>query len=110
MGEHLHTAAVCYLDVVPETLSSESIDSEMYLESAPRGDHIVHHGLATGVSVSPEETEPNTIRQAYALPDRDKWREAVDVEIEMIQQFSVFSFPMRLPPGAKSLNCRWVFK
>ena len=27
----------------------------------------MHHCLSTGVSVIPEDTEPNTIRQAYAL-------------------------------------------
>ena len=60
--------------------------------------------------MSPEDSEPNTIRQAYSLPDRDKWRESVDVEMDMIRQFNVFSFPMLLPAGAKALNCRWVFK
>ena len=110
MGEYLHTAAVCHLDADVEPPSSESVDLEMYLEEAIRGDPIVHHCLATGVSVVPDDSEPNTIRQAYALPDRDKWRESVDVEMEMIRQFNVFSFPMLLPSGAKALNCRWVFK
>ena len=110
MGEYLHTAAVCHLDADVEPPSSESIDLDMYLEEAIRGDPIVHHCLATGISVVPDDSEPNTIRQAYALPDRDKWRESVDVEMEMIRQFNVFSFPMLLPSGAKALNCRWVFK
>jgi hypothetical protein len=62
------------------------------------------------VEVKPDEPEPNTIKQAYALPDRGKWREAVDTEMDMIKHFNVFSFPMLLPSGAKALNCRWVFK
>ena len=82
----------------------------LYVESAMCGDPIVDHCLATGVDTKPEESEPNTIKQAYALPDRAKWREAVDTEMSMIEQYRVFSFPMPLPTGAKALNCRWVFK
>ena len=70
----------------------------LYVESAMCGDPIVDHCLATGVDTKPEESEPNTIKQAYALPDRAKWREEVDNEMSMIEQFRVFSFPMPLPP------------
>jgi hypothetical protein len=90
--------------------ASGSIQQSLYVESAMCGDAIVHHCLSTGVEVKPDEPEPNTIKQAYALPDRGKWREAVDTEMDMIKHFNVFSFPMLLPSGAKALYCRWVFK
>ena len=60
--------------------------------------------------MKPDELEPNTITRAYALTDRGKYREAVDTEMDMIKHFSVFSFPMLLPSGAKALNCCRVFK
>ena len=104
MGEYLHTAAVCYLEPLDNFSLNQSIDADMYVEVALCGDAIVHHCLTTGVGVVPEDAEPNTIRQAYALPDRDKWRESVDVEMEMIRQFSVFSFPILLPRGTSSGN------
>ena len=101
---------MCYLDAEDESVIEQSPDAAMYVEAALCGDVIVDHCLSTGVSVSPDDQEPNTVKQAYALQDRVKWREAVDVEMEMIQQFNVFSFPMLLPQGKKALNCRWVFK
>ena len=108
--ESVFTASVCRLDESIEVGDSVDVENDKYIEAALCGDVIVEHCLATGVGVVPEDSEPNTIRQAFALPDRDKWREAVDVEMEMIKQFNVFSFPMLLPDGAKPLNCRWVFK
>jgi hypothetical protein len=54
--------------------------------------------------------EPQTIKQALSLPDRQAWKEAIELELQMIKDFNVFSEPMLLPPGAKVLNQRWVFK
>ena len=85
-------------------------DENARIDAAVAGDQLMAHCLATGSGVTPEEKEPNTIKQAYALPDRDKWREAVEAELEMIRQFNVFSEPMPLPPGAIPLSSRWVFK
>ena len=82
----------------------------MLLEAAEYGDPIAAQCLATGASVSPDEQEPNTIKQAYARPDRQQWREAVDSEWDMVNKFAVLSEPMPLPDGTKALNCRWVFK
>jgi hypothetical protein len=56
-----------------------------------------------GVTLDPE---PNTIKQALSLPDRQSWKEAIDNELQMIKDFNVFSDPMLLPPGAKVLNPR----
>ena len=67
MGKYRHTAAVCYLEPLDNFPVSQSIDANTYEEAALCGDAIVHHCLSTGVSVIPEDTEPNTIRQSYAL-------------------------------------------
>ena len=108
--EDLHSAYVCYVD--NDSLIEKNITDEQnfYIESALCGDPIVSHCMTTGVSTVPDITEPNTIKQAFALPDRDKWKEAVNAEIEMIKQFNVLSKPMPLPEGAMPLNSRWVFK
>ena len=89
---------------------ADDIERELCVNAAVFGDGLMAHCLATGSGVTPEEKEPNTIKQAYALPDRDKWREAVDAEMEMIRQFNVFSDPMPLPQGAIPLTSRWMFK
>ena len=83
MGEHESTDTV-----------SES-DADYYallLEAAECGDALAAYCLSVGHSVSPDpdETEPNTIRQAYARPDRHQWREAVETEWEMVQKFMCY--------------------
>ena len=107
-------ASVYFVNTIDDNEDDEYISNvgerDMYLESAMYGDPLAAHCLATGAEVSPEDKEPNTIKQAYALPDRDKWREAVEIELEMLRQFNVFSPPMPLPKGAKPLSSRWVFK
>jgi len=80
------------------------------VEHAMLGDALASYVLVNdfaGVTLDPE---PNTIKQALSLPDRQSWKEAIDNELQMIKDFNVFSDPMLLPPGAKVLNQRWVFK
>ena len=105
------SAEVCHVS----NDSDEEVDQimgeqAMLVDSAMYGDPIVAHCLASGATVSTDDTEPNTYKQAMALPDRDKWREAIEAELEMIRRFNVFSPIMKLPAGAKALGQRWVFK
>ena len=110
----VHTADYCYVSkdsVVDITAMGEHAeDLVKLLEAADLGDPIALHCLLTGHTVSPEEKEPNTIKQAYSLPDRQQWREAVEIEWNMVNKFNVLSDPIPAPAGSKPLNCRWVFK
>lgn len=56
--------------------------------SAICGNTFVDYCLSTGIDSNPEESEPNTIKQAYALADYCKWREAVDAEMYIIDHFN----------------------
>ena len=100
----------CNMTEDSEEYGSSSRELDMFIDSAMYGDPLVEHCLATGAAIAPIDPEPNTIKQAYSSPERDKWREAVEVELEMIRQFNVFSDPLPLPKGAIPLNCRWIFK
>ena len=104
------SSAICNLMEDAEVDDVSERDEDARIDAAVWGDPLMAHCLATGAGVPPEEKEPNTIGQAYKLPDRDKWREAVEAELEMIRQFNVFSEPMPLPQGAIPLSSRWVFK
>ena len=109
--QSIRTASVCHVELVDtDSHEAEMGERELYIESAMCGDPIAGHCMATGADVSPDEREPNTIKQAFALPDRAKWREAVEAELDQIKQFNVFSEPMPLPPGKQALPSRWVFK
>ena len=87
-------------------------DSHLYklVSSAMYGDALAAHALATDTVCAATNDEPNTYKQAMKLPDRKAWQEAIDQELKMIYDFGVFSEPMLLPPGAKVLKQRWVFK
>ena len=113
--EPLHTnvmsATVCHVsDDNEEEVDQDTEEQAMFIDAAMYGDPIVSHCLASGATISPESTEPNTYKQAMMLPDRDKWREAIESELEMIRRFNVFSPIMKLPAGARELGQRWVFK
>jgi hypothetical protein len=111
MQQSVLNASVCNLcDDNVDSDASDVGEQSFCVDSALYGDALMYHCMATGTAESPELKEPNTIKQAYALPDRDKWREAVEAELEMIRQFNVFSPPVKLPPGAIPLSSRWVFK
>ena len=67
-------ASVCYVGNIDSEYEEDGElpnmgEHDMYLESAMYGDPLVAHCLATGAEVSPDDKEPNTIKQAYALPD-----------------------------------------
>ena len=53
----------------------QSGELNMLIDSAMYGDPLVAHCLATGATETSVDSEPNTIKQAYASPERDKWRD-----------------------------------
>ena len=112
--EDLATASLVH--DVGESVSSESGTSNnlhhiaLLLDAADMGDALAQYCSVTGADASTELSEPNTIKQAYTLPDRQKWREAVNSKWDMVNQFGVLLNPMPLPQGAKAIGCRWVFK
>ena len=99
-------------DVTPsvESLLHDNAHVSKLVEHAMLGDAIALHALSNDHVCVATDTEPNTIKQALSLPDRKFWKEAVDNELKMIDEFDVFSEPMPLPEGKEALNQRWVFK
>ena len=54
-----------------------------------------------------EYVEPKSYKQALRYPDSDKWEEAIEQELNSLDERSVFT-AMSLPQGRKALACRWV--
>ena len=52
---------------------------------------------------------PTTIVEAYASPDADDWKEAVQSEIDSILSNGTWELTER-PYGCKPVGCKWVFK
>ena len=93
-----------------ETLLHDTSHVHRLVEHAMLGDALASYVMRNEFACVTLNPEPNTIKQALSLPDRKSWKEAIDAELQMIKDFNVFSEPMPLPPGAKVLNQRWVFK
>ena len=52
---------------------------------------------------------PTTIAEAYASPDADDWKEAVQSEMDSILSNGTWELTER-PYGCKPVGCKWVFK
>ncbi|KAK3029869.1 hypothetical protein RJ639_038666 [Escallonia herrerae] len=55
------------------------------------------------------ENEPRTYSEAMSSPEAPHWKEAINNEIESIMQNHTWEL-VDLPPGNKSLGCKWIFK
>jgi Reverse transcriptase (RNA-dependent DNA polymerase)/Integrase core domain/Chromo (CHRromatin Organisation MOdifier) domain/gag-polypeptide of LTR copia-type len=51
---------------------------------------------------------PQSYNEALKHPDKDKWRIAIEEELNSLQHFNTFT-PSILPNGRKPIDCRWVF-
>ncbi|WVZ74820.1 hypothetical protein U9M48_022948 [Paspalum notatum var. saurae] len=52
---------------------------------------------------------PTSISEAYASPDADNWKEAVQSELDSILSNGTWELTER-PYGCKPVGCKWVFK
>jgi len=52
---------------------------------------------------------PTSISEAYASPDADNWKEAIQSELDSILSNGTWELTERLY-GCKPVGCKWVFK
>lgn len=64
------------------------------------------HVFAAQTSLSPE---PKNWKDALKRPDKDLWIQSAWEEITQLIANGTWE-PVRLPPGRKTIGCRWVFK
>lgn len=55
------------------------------------------------------ELEPQSLREALSRPDAEKWRAAVEEELDSVRRNQVFELA-ELPQGRRAIGCRFVFK
>ena len=53
--------------------------------------------------------EPTSMTEALASPDKVKWKEAMEKEMESLQKNDVWDL-VELPKGRKAVGSKWVFK
>jgi len=52
---------------------------------------------------------PTNIAEAYAYPDANDWKEAVQSEMDSILSYGTWELIER-PYSCKPMGCKWVFK
>jgi len=57
----------------------------------------------------PEDFIPNNATKALNSPNGNKWREAMNQELESLQKHQVCSDFMSVPQGKRIVGRRWVF-
>jgi len=55
------------------------------------------------------DNTPTSIVEAYASPDADDWKEAVQSEMDSILSNGTWELTKR-PYGCKPVGCKWIFK
>ena len=58
---------------------------------------------------SKDAVEPATVSEALHGPHSEQWREAMQEEIDSLQEHDVYELT-ELPRGRKAVGCKWVFK
>jgi hypothetical protein len=51
---------------------------------------------------------PQNYQEALRHPDKDKWKEAIQAELDSLASFNTFT-PCKLPGDKKTIDTRWVF-
>ena len=55
------------------------------------------------------EEEPNSIQEALSSRFKEKWREAIQSELDSHKENNTWT-PVNLPPGRKTIKTKWIFK
>ncbi|KAG8489272.1 hypothetical protein CXB51_017288 [Gossypium anomalum] len=56
-----------------------------------------------------DQDEPRTYQEAVAIPDSEKWLEAMRTEMDSMYENQVWTL-VDPPEGVKPIGCKWVFK
>ena len=118
----MHSTSRFSSEITPERVaptvsenSEQPVEREEILEKddseAPRRSkrQRVAKSFSDDFTVYLVDDTPTTIAEAYASPDADDWKEAVQSEMDSILSNGTWELTGR-PYGCKPLGCKWVFK
>lgn len=60
-------------------------------------------------AMSADDEDPKTYREAMKAHDADKWRAAMEAELDALSTMGTW-MPAKLPPGRKLIGTRWLYK
>ena len=68
----------------------------------------VHFSLVSCESLN-EYDEPNSIKEALKSTHKEKWKEAINSELDSLKENNTWVVS-NLPPGKKAIKTRWIYK
>ena len=120
--KNMHSTSRFSSEITPERVvptvsetSEQPVEREEILEKddseAPRRSkrQRVAKSFGDDFTVYLVDDTPTIIAEAYASPDADDWKEAVQSEMDSILSNGTWELTER-PYGCKPVGCKWVFK
>ena len=89
-----------------ETGSTEEAERPQLRRSTRERRPPDYYGEWVNVAV---ENDPTTRKEALAGEDKEKWKTAMEKEMQSMQRNEVWDL-VKLPQGRKPIGCNWVFK
>jgi hypothetical protein len=111
LEEEGHAEPTEQLDVEAATAPAEQEKPQLVVRGSRRANFGVppEAFLPEGCFSADTITEPKTVKEALASPQRVQWRQATDEEIASLKEHGTWEL-LQKPLGTKCIPCRWVLK
>ena len=90
-----------------ESTASNSIVSESSLRRTARNRQQPDRYSLTLVST--EQQDPSSVAEAKSIPDKAKWKKAIETEMESLHSSEVWEL-VEPPPNRNIVGSKWIFK
>ena len=93
-----------------EESEEDQVDNVKFHVRPPARERRAPDRFGEWVTMASKDTvEPATISEPLHGPHSEQWREAMQEEIDLLQERDVYQLT-KLPRGRKAVGCKWVFK
>ncbi|GJR90392.1 disease resistance CC-NBS-LRR class family protein [Tanacetum coccineum] len=72
-------------------------------------DEIFSYSVASDIMGGDDDPEPKSVIDCQSRPDWDKWKDAMQAELNSLNKRKVFGPIVTTPRDVKTVRCRWIF-
>ncbi|GJY07589.1 retrovirus-related pol polyprotein from transposon TNT 1-94 [Tanacetum coccineum] len=72
-------------------------------------DEIFSYSVASDIMGGDDDPEPKSDIDCQSRPDRDKWKDAMQAQLNSLNKRKVFGPIVTTPRDVKPVGCRWIF-
>ncbi|WP_216071954.1 Ty1/Copia family ribonuclease HI, partial [Acinetobacter baumannii] len=103
-------------EIVEAQAPQEPVGVQSTAQEPRRSGRVPRQPVRYGFLITDEDTvelvdsqDPATYREAIESPNSDKWRQAMESEMQSMYDNQVWNL-VDAPQGAKVIECKWIFK